>query len=184
MATKMPSARPALTTVLTAVLLVATGFAVGDAAPLRRVTTATTGLVGLAPGQVARLNVIDVGGTRGARSNVQLLILDAAGAVLGEQRAQLGPGDSTALEVDHASLGTGLGRVQIQAKVKIFRSLRAGSARRDLIATLELYDTDGGRTISLVSCPLDVLPSGGTGGRIGPFAANCLPCQIKFTLEL
>jgi hypothetical protein len=74
--------------------------------------------------------------------------------------------------------------VPILAKVKVIRALRGGTASRHLIATLELYDTDGGRTSELVSCPMDVLASAGTGGRVGPFSANCLPCQFNFTLEL
>jgi len=159
--------------------LAARGGPADPAAGRVATVTVSTGLVGLAPGQTARLTLIDTSeGTRRV-SRVRLRLLDEAGTVLAEAEAALRPGESAFVELPRSAPGE---RLSIRGVVRLVRPAGERRPSRDHVATLELVDTDSGRTGALVSCPFGPVPSGASGGSIGPY--DCPPpCAVRFAIE-
>jgi hypothetical protein len=115
----------------------------------------TSGMVGLAAGQTARLNVMNPGtegpAIAGPSCSAQLAFVNAAGLVLKSLLVNVPAGQSTPFdlerEVDLASV-TGL-RVEVRATIKPPASVAtatANAATCRLIPTLEVFDDATGRT--------------------------------------
>jgi len=111
----------------------------------------TSGMVGLATGQTARLNLLNPQvqprATAGASCSAAVAFVDAAGNVLQSKTVSVGPGQS----VPYDLVGSN-SRTEIRATVEVPPLVPpAGSAIPialpcNLSPTLEIFDTNSGRT--------------------------------------
>jgi hypothetical protein len=110
-----------------------------------------TGMVGITPGQTARLNVLNACSDRcpsdPCRVEAQLLLGD--GSVFAEQTFMLESGKSEFLDLDanmldHPDLRE-LGRLELRGSVELLDGSAKG-CQNNLLPTLEIFDTDSKRT--------------------------------------
>jgi hypothetical protein len=118
---------------------------------------ATTGMVGLAEGQTARLNLLNPGVLApaiGVVCTAGVAFVDATGAVLKSATLTIAPGKSDGLNLDsQADLSLAADeRKEIRAVITVPAAPPTASgatvpAACKVIPTLELYDTLSGRTL-------------------------------------
>src|SRR5689334_17318109 len=126
--------------------------------PLPFSRTLTFGMVGLAGGQVARLNVLNPGGA-GDTCISELSFLDGNAGTLKFYAAQIASGKSIYVDLDRADIDTGTDRVQIRAVVRTRpASADAGQPRTPVLAasctiipTLEVFNKRTGRTTVILT---------------------------------
>jgi len=115
-------------------------------------TRANTGLVGVAPGQSARLNAVHTGDETSREVRVHLAILDADGNVLAEKEAVLRPGQSTSLEL--AAPPTGGAAMLSQGRVRLSTSsgtnARPDPSENEVMGTFEITNPETGETALLL----------------------------------
>ena len=132
----------------------------------------TFGMVGLAPDQVARVNVVNPAtpSTAGYACSATVSFLDGQGTVLKSQTFQVDPQKAVLLDLARSEIG-GDGRVQIRAVMESMASGGGPDGQPILtlgicspLATLEVFDRNTGRTTIFISegrmVPLP-LPSNG-----------------------
>ena len=113
------------------------------------------GMVGLARGQTARLNVVNAqlvrppDGRGDAGCPVELSFIDSVGRTVASGGGTLRAGEAILIDLPFAERGRGLEtRLQIRGVV---RSTLGPCA--DLIATVEIFDTPSGRTTIVLNLP-------------------------------
>ena len=126
----------------------------------------SSGMVGLASGQTARLNVVNVGAAAPSPLPcvLALAFVDSDGKILKQQFVSLGTGKAALLDLALSDIagnsgdhwhGTNAARVQIRG-IGYNPLLTPGSAipqplSCNLVATLELFDAETGRTSATVT---------------------------------
>jgi hypothetical protein len=105
-------------------------------------------MVGLARGQTARLNVVNIGDPNVSPCEVQMVFYDSQGKALARDVQMLDPGMATFLDLSYAAIGNPNIRVQLRAWVKVV----VGDPTLCL-ASLEIFDEETGRTMVFVDDP-------------------------------
>jgi len=127
-----------------AVLAFAGGATAQSTQPMLPVAIHTSGMVGLAAGQTARLNVLNPGALAPAISVIcaaQLSFLNAEGAVLKTTSVTVPPGQSVPFSLDRdVDLVVSDLRVEVRAVIAYTSNTCA------LLPTLEVFDDSTGRT--------------------------------------
>ncbi len=100
------------------------------------------GAVGLVRGQTARLNVVGIGNPDEEPAPVELLFLDAGGAIVGRRIVDTSAGRSAHLDLRWSDIGNPNERQQVRALVRLVES-----ATPRLAVTLEVFDDATGRTV-------------------------------------
>lgn len=115
------------------------------------------GMVGLTRGQTARLNAVNTGNPDESACPVELSFVDSMGNTVGIVPCIIPPGEADFLDLDAASLGRPETRVQIRATVAIGgpRRREVKACAKNLRLTLEVFDTDTGKTAVILSDPED-----------------------------
>ena len=98
--------------------------------------------VGISLGQSARLNLANIGETRGIIINYRFL--DSDGVVIAQERALSVPlGEMVSVDLNRDVLSRTEPRIQIRAEVEI---LSSGNPRQTLRQSLEVFDNATGKT--------------------------------------
>jgi hypothetical protein len=130
----------------------------GQATPLPGPLDFTFGMVGLAPGQTARLNVVNIGFTGGATIPCRLVLafLDDSGKPLSQVFVQVDGGKAAFLDLTSSEAS---GRIQIRG-IGYNPFLSPVSLSCSLIPTLEVFATDTGITSVVLTnwVRLNVIP--------------------------
>jgi hypothetical protein len=104
------------------------------------------GMFGLARGQVARINVVHVG-TRDQRAiQVEMLFLDATGAVVGRGVQTVSPGQAAFFDLPFDG-GRDEDRIELRALVN---AIPPPEPDKNLRISLEVFDADTGKTVVLI----------------------------------
>jgi hypothetical protein len=111
-------------------------------------------MVGLAHGQTARLNVVNVGNPNISPCEVGLTFFDSRGALLVRDAQTLRPGAAAFLNLNREAVGDPDIRVQIRAVVQSSSTDCLAQVR----ASLEVYDNDTGKTTLIVAHAFDPQP--------------------------
>lgn len=117
------------------------------------------GMVGIAQGQTARLNVVNIGNPDELPCEVALQFLDGEGNTLAEQGIIIIGGKAASLDLDAAELGgpdTRAGRVQIRALMKVLggpdtKNTDGATCGDYLLSTLEIFDSRTGQTTVILN---------------------------------
>ena len=107
-------------------------------------------MVGLARGQTARLNVVNIGDPSIEPCEVQMVFYDSQGKALASDVQKLDPGVATFLDLGYGDIGDPTIRVQIRAWVKVV----VGDPTLCL-SSLEVFDNETGRTTVFIGDPND-----------------------------
>jgi hypothetical protein len=111
-------------------------------------------MVGLARGQTARLNVVNIGDPNSSPCDVGLTFFDSRGAVLARDAQTLRPGAAGFLDLNREAVGDPNQRVQIRAVVQFSSTDCLAQVR----TSLEVYDNDTGKTTLIVAHAFDPHP--------------------------
>ena len=104
-------------------------------------------MVGLARGQTARLNVVNIGDPNLEPCEVQMLFYDSQGKALARDVQKLDPGVATFLDLGYSDIGDPNSRVQIRAWIKVIGDPTL------CLSSLEVFDDETGRTTIFVGDP-------------------------------
>jgi hypothetical protein len=104
-------------------------------------------MVGLANGQTARLNMVNIGDPNQSPCEVQMVFYDSLGKALARDVQKLEPGMATFLDLSYATVGDPHIRVQIRARVKVVGDPNL------CLASLEVFDEESGKTTIFVGDP-------------------------------
>ena len=104
-------------------------------------------MVGLAKGQTARLNMVNIGDPNLNPCEVQMVFYDSQGKALASDVQKLDPGMATFLDLNYAAIGDPNVRVQIRAWVKVIGDPTL------CLASLEVFDEETGRTTVFIGNP-------------------------------
>jgi hypothetical protein len=105
-------------------------------------------MVGLAEGQTARLNVVNIGDPNQGSCQVQLIFYDNAGKQLALDSQKIDPGIATFLDLSYNDIGNPNIRVQIRSWVRVL----IGDPSICL-SSLEVFDDETGKTTLFVGDP-------------------------------
>jgi len=105
-------------------------------------------MVGLARGQTARLNVVNIGDPNLEPCEVQMVFYDSQGEALARDVQKLDPGVATFLDLGYSDVGDPTLRVQIRSWVKVV----VGDPNICL-SSLEIFDDETGKTTVFVGNP-------------------------------
>ena len=116
----------------------------------------TTGTVGLAAGQTARLNVVNPGAVPPATPTActaSLAFVNLFGAMIRLTNVSLAPGMSAFLDLHDSDLGLGAGdRAQIRGVVTtMVTASTGGTTACSLVPSLEIFDATSGRTLVVLT---------------------------------
>lgn len=99
-----------------------------------------SGMFGCATGQVARINAVNIGDPNTRPIQVEMMFLDATGAVLGRDMQTIAPGQAVFLNfVFDPSREEN--RIELRAVVSVL----GGPDTKDLKTTVETFDAETGR---------------------------------------
>lgn len=104
-------------------------------------------MVGLAKGQTARLNMVNVGNPNISPCEVQMVFYDSQGKALARYAQKLEPGMATFLDLRYAEIGDPTIRVQIRAWARVIGDPSI------CLASLEVFDDETGRTTLFLGDP-------------------------------
>ena len=104
-------------------------------------------MVGLAKGQTARLNVVNIGDPNSSPCEVEMVFYDSQGKVLESDVQKLDPGMAAFLDLSYAAIGNPNLRVQFRAWVKVIGDPTL------CLASLEVFDEETGRTMVFIGDP-------------------------------
>jgi len=112
------------------------------------------GVFGITHGQTARLNLVGVEDPNlvslGLCRQVELMFVDAESNTLAHQTETLLPGHAVALELNGDLFTREAGRMEIRGIIRGARGCSADSSKFKLVASLEVFNNDGARTVFMV----------------------------------
>jgi hypothetical protein len=152
-------------------LAVAAIFASAAGAQDPRIVETTSGIVGLARGQTALVNVVDDGSEGSGPLVAVLSIADGTSNTILFRTVTLTPGKMESLELKHDGR---IGRMPVRAVVRLQGAPTDES--RPFHVTFELVDRSGAAR-AVISCPNDFAFAGNPGGRGDVF--NCTDCNVE-----
>jgi hypothetical protein len=127
--------------VLVAVLALVALSAAGSAKATPRLCGGC-GMFGLARDQVARINAVNVGEPGSRAIDVEMLFLDATGAVVGRDVQTISPGQAVFFDLPFDA-GREENRIELRAVVNAL----GGPDTKNLKVTVEVFDPDGKTTV-------------------------------------
>jgi hypothetical protein len=98
-----------------------------------------TGMFGIAIGQVARINAVNIGNPDARPIQVEMMFLGGTGAVVGRDMQTIAPGQ--AVFFDFLFVGREENRIELRAAVTAL----GGPDTKDLKTTVEVFDAETGR---------------------------------------
>jgi hypothetical protein len=104
-------------------------------------------MVGLAKGQTARLNMVNIGDPNLNPCEVEMVFYDNQGNALASATQKLDPGVATFLDLSYAAVGNPNIRVQIRAWVKVIGDPTL------CLSSLEVFDDETGKTAIFIGDP-------------------------------
>ena len=104
------------------------------------------GMFGVARGQIARINVAHIGDPGSRPIQVEMLFVDAAGAVVGRDSKTIEPGQAVFFDVPFDTVGGGEDRIEL-------RPVISGGPQPHLRSSVEVFDADTGRTTVFIGDP-------------------------------
>jgi hypothetical protein len=128
-------------TLATALSVCAATFA--QAAPR---SCAGCGMFGVARGQIARINVAHIGDAGSRPIQVEMLFVDATGAVVARDSKTIAPGQAVFFDVAFEAVGGDGDRTELRVVI-------SGQPERNLSSSVEVFDTDTGKTTVFISNP-------------------------------
>ena len=141
---------------LAATLAIAQGSLQQATVPAIMATSSVTfGITGIATGQTARLNVLNlaVGGpiVVGGSCQITAAFLDAAGTTLATQTLSAGQGQAVHFDLPRSQAGSGADPVEIRATVSAAFAVSANTATFSpascsVVPTMDIFDQSTGRT--------------------------------------
>ena len=115
--------------------------AAGSAQAMPR-TCGSCGMFGLARDQVARINAVHIGEPDRRPIQVEMLFLDATGAVVGRDVQTISPGQAVFFDLPFDA-GREENRIELRAVVNAL----GGPDTKNLEVTVEVFDPDGKTTV-------------------------------------
>ena len=107
-----------------------------------------TGMFGIARGQIARINAVNIGNPDTRPIEVELMFLDETGVVVGREMKTIAPGEAAFFDVMFDPT-RGDNRVELRAVVTAL----GGPDTRILRTTVEVFDADTGKNTVFVQDP-------------------------------
>ena len=107
-----------------------------------------TGMFGIARGQIARINAVNVGNPDIRPIQIEMMFLDETGVVVGRDRKTIAPGEAAFFDVMFDPT-RGENRVELRAVVTAL----GGPDTRILRTTVEVFDADTGRNTIFIGNP-------------------------------
>jgi hypothetical protein len=109
-----------------------------------------TGMFGVAIGQIARINVANLGGPDTRPIQVEMMFLDETGNVVGRDMKTIAPGEAAFFDVIFDAT-RGENRLELRAVVTAL----GGPDTRNLKTTVEVFDAETGRNTIFIQDPED-----------------------------
>ena len=132
--TEIKKLRPAFALIAIFSLCAAASAQAGPEPPLR------TGMFGCATGQVARINAVNIGDPDDRPIQVEMMFLDATGAVVGRDMQTIAPGQAVFLNFVFDP-----GREENRIELRAIVTALGGPDTKNLKATVETFDAETGR---------------------------------------
>jgi hypothetical protein len=107
-----------------------------------------TGMFGVARGQIARINAVNIGNPDTRPIRIELMFFDEMGLVVGRDMKIIAPGQATFFDVMFDAT-RGENRVELRAVVTAL----GGPDTRNLKTTVEIFDADTGRNTVFIGNP-------------------------------
>ena len=104
------------------------------------------GMFGVARGQIARINVAHIGDPNTRPIQVEMALVDAAGAVVARDSQTIQPGQAVFFDVPFEAVGGAENRIELRAVI-------SGGPAPHLKSTIEVYDADTGQTTVFIGDP-------------------------------
>jgi hypothetical protein len=103
-----------------------------------------SGMFGVALGQVARINAVNLGNPDARPIDVEMLFLDATGNVVGRDTKAVAPGQAVFFDASREE-----NRIELRAVVSVL----GGPDTKNLVTTVEVFDSDTGRNTTYIVGP-------------------------------
>jgi hypothetical protein len=107
-----------------------------------------TGMFGVARGQLARINAVNVGNPDIRPIQVEMMFLDETGNIVGRDMKRITPGQAVFFDV-FFDLGRGENRIEMRAVVTVL----GGPDTKNLKTTVEIFDAETGRNTIFIGNP-------------------------------
>ncbi len=104
-------------------------------------------MIGLAKGQTARLNMVNVGDPNQETCEAQMVFFDSQGRTRSRDVQKLEPGMATFLDLSYAAIGDPATRVQIRGWVRVVGDPTL------CLASLEVFDEESAKTTVFIGDP-------------------------------
>jgi hypothetical protein len=104
------------------------------------------GLFGVARGQIARVNAAHIGEPGSKPIQVEMALVDAAGAVVARDSKTIAPGEAALFDFAFEAVGGDEDRIELRAVI-------SGEPERNLRSSVEVFDADTGKTTVFISNP-------------------------------
>ena len=105
-----------------------------------------SGMFGVARGQVARINAVNLGGPDTRPVQIEMQFIDAMGNVVARDTKTIPAGQATFHDFDFAAFAIEGNRVQLRALVRAIPN----DGDKNLRGTIEVFDADTGRNTTFI----------------------------------
>jgi hypothetical protein len=109
-----------------------------------------SGMFGVARGQIARINVANLGGPDTRPIQVEMGFLDGTGAVVGRDRKTIAPGQAVFFDVIFDAGVREANRIELRA---VIGAIPPPDPEKNLKVTVEVFDADTGRNTVFIGDP-------------------------------
>ena len=120
-------------------------YAPGSAAAMPR-SCGSCGMFGVARGQIARVNAAHIGGPNTRPIQVEMALVDATGTVVARDSKTIVPGQAVFFDVAFEAVGGDGDRIELRVVI-------SGQPERNLSSSVEVFDTDTGKTTVFIGDP-------------------------------
>jgi hypothetical protein len=104
------------------------------------------GMFGVARGQIARINATHIGDAGSRPIQVEMLFVDATGAVVARDSKTIAPGQAVFFDVAFEAVGGDGDRTELRVVI-------SGEPERNLRSSVEVFDADTGKTNVFIGDP-------------------------------
>ncbi len=105
-----------------------------------------TGMFGVARGQIARINAVNIGDPGLRPIQVEMMFLDGTGAVVGRDMKTIAPGQAAFFDVIFDAGVREANRIELRAVMSVL----GGPDTKNLKTTVEVFDNDTGKNTVFV----------------------------------
>jgi hypothetical protein len=103
-------------------------------------------MFGVARGQIARINAAHIGEPNTRPIQVEMMLVDAAGAIVARDSKTIAPGEAVFFDVAFETVGGDEGRIELRVVI-------SGEPDKNLRSSVEVFDADTGKTTVFISNP-------------------------------